>query len=256
MESTSTENKALKVLLGQLNPVFKRKQENLSRVAKSMERYGEQDGLDLVMFPEMAFVGYNFKNREHIIDETEELGKGASFEFCIGLAKRLKSYVIFGYAEKKEAEGKTLLFNSACLLDRSGNIVVNAHKSHLYESDALWSEEGEGFKTAIITTLAGDELRCAIGICMDINPYKWHSGKNELADFVNSNNCEVLLFLSAWNDHEPNHPNESRSQIALIEYWLHRLRPLLSDKQNKCPEKLFIVCDRVGTETTYTNNKE
>lgn len=91
------------------------------------------------MFPEMAFIGYNFKDADHIMDQTEELGKGASFDFCVAVAKRLKSYVIFGYAERSNQDGKTLLYNSACLLDREGAIVVNARKSHLYDSDNLWS---------------------------------------------------------------------------------------------------------------------
>jgi predicted amidohydrolase len=66
------------------------------------------------------------------------------------LAKKLKSYVIFGYAEKKMDGKKVDLYNSACLIDRKGNIVVNAHKSHLYESDELWAKEGEGFKHVTI----------------------------------------------------------------------------------------------------------
>lgn len=228
-------DKPLKVLLCQLGPLFKRKQDNLQRIATSMARYSEKDGIDIVMFPELAFIGYNFKNPEHIIEEAEELSKGPSYQFCEALAKKLRSYVIFGYAEKKETEGKTLLYNSACLLDRQGHLVVNARKTHLYESDDLWAQEGDGFKTAVLTTLAGHQLKCTIGICMDINPYKWHSGKNELADFMVANGSEALLFISAWNDHEPNNPNEERSQIGLIEYWLHRLRPLLSAKNDPKP---------------------
>jgi hypothetical protein len=56
-------------------------------------------------------------------------------------------------------------------------------------SDDLWAKEGSGFKSATIATKHGDTIKCAIGICMDINEYKWTSGKNYLADFVLANNC-------------------------------------------------------------------
>lgn len=51
---------------------------------------------------------------------------------------------------------------------------------------------------------------------MDINPYKWKSGKNEFADFCVQTKAEVILFISAWNDHEPDHPDENKSQVSII----------------------------------------
>lgn len=36
---------------------------------------------------------------------------------------------------------------------------------------------------------------------MDINPKGFKSMKHELADFILESQSEVLLFISAWNDH-------------------------------------------------------
>jgi protein N-terminal amidase len=62
---------------------------------------------------------------------------------------------------------------------------------------------------------------------MDINPYEFKdSSKFELADFCLQKNVDVLLFLTAWNDHEPE--NDSPSTIdGIINYWLWRLQPLI-----------------------------
>lgn len=135
MEPTTPKVKEIKALLCQIKPVFKQKKQNLERIKKSLERYTSKDGFDIVMFPEMAFIGYNFRDPEHIMEETEELGNGESYAFCVELARKLRSYVIFGYAEKKKQGKEVVLYNSACLINREGDLVTNAHKSHLYESD-------------------------------------------------------------------------------------------------------------------------
>lgn len=39
---------------------------------------------------------------------------------------------------------------------------------------------------------------------MDINPYEFlDNSKFELSDFCKKEQVDVVLFLSAWNDHEP-----------------------------------------------------
>lgn len=68
MESNSI--KHLKVLICQTKPVFKKKSENIDRIRVSLMKYNKEDNIDLVMFPEMAFTGYNFKDKDHIMEET------------------------------------------------------------------------------------------------------------------------------------------------------------------------------------------
>jgi predicted amidohydrolase len=51
--------------------VFKKKKDNIERIRVSLQKYTDKDLIDILMLPEMAFIGYNFKNAEHILEETE-----------------------------------------------------------------------------------------------------------------------------------------------------------------------------------------
>ncbi len=47
---------------------------------------------------------------------------------------------------------------------------------------------------------------------MDINPYEFQDNtKFELADFCVNKRIDVLFFLAAWNDHEPENDSPSSS---------------------------------------------
>ena len=63
------------------------------------------------------------------------------------------------------------------MVDRKGEFALNVRKTHLFFNDKLWCEEGEGFKSITIENLKGDKFKCAIGICMDINPKEFTSGE-------------------------------------------------------------------------------
>lgn len=57
----------------------------------------------------------------------------------------------------------------------------------MYFNDQLWCEEGDGFKTLEITNTKGEVFKTVIGICMDIDPKNYMSGKYEWADFAVNN---------------------------------------------------------------------
>lgn len=97
----------------------------------------------------------------------------------------------------------------------------------MYESDQLWCCEGPGFNNIIIYNSQNQPIKCSIGICMDINPKGFKSGKYELADYIIENQSQVLLFISAWNDHEPNAKDEEKSQMGIVNYWINRLLPII-----------------------------
>ncbi len=59
------------------------------------------------------------------------------------LAKKLGSYVFAGYPEIVfEENGTEKYYNSAYLIDREGNLLLNYRKKHLYETDKTWALEG------------------------------------------------------------------------------------------------------------------
>ena len=131
----------------------------------------------------MSFVGYNFKDEADAMDLACEAGSGEEFAFISAEAKRLNCYIIYGYIEKEEKEGTVSLYNSATLVGRDGKMEINVRKTHLFFNDKLWCKEGDGFKCVEIANLKGEKFKCAIGICMDINPKDFTSGEWELADF-------------------------------------------------------------------------
>ena len=91
---------------------------------------------------------------------------------------------------------------------------------------------------------------------MDINPKDFTSGEWEWADFGAKEGVDVLLFLTNWVDSSAESV-EDKDVLAMYNYWLHRLTPLLSVK-NQPPKKpiLFLAADRVGTEYSYFDKKD
>jgi predicted amidohydrolase len=57
----------IKAILCQISPFHKEKIKSIARVRVSLERYTAKDELDIFVFPEMSFTGYNFENSEDAI---------------------------------------------------------------------------------------------------------------------------------------------------------------------------------------------
>jgi protein N-terminal amidase len=87
----------------------------------------------------MTFVGYCFKDHLDALPFAVVYGQGAEFDYAKSLAKRLKAYIFFGYIEKAESSGKTVLYNSAAVINREGDPILNTRKTHLYTADELWA---------------------------------------------------------------------------------------------------------------------
>lgn len=79
-------------------------------------------------------------------------------------------------------------------------MIANYRKSHLYYNDKFWAEEGGNFVNFQLITRDDKKLECVLGICMDINPKDFTSGKYELADHILKTKADVLVFLTNWVD--------------------------------------------------------
>ena len=66
----------------------------------------------------------------------------------------------------------------------------------------------------------------------------------------------MLLFLTNWVDSSADSIDD-KDVLAMYNYWLHRLTPLIS-KKNEAPMKpiMFLAADRVGTEYSYFDKKD
>ena len=54
-------NKSVKVLMLQFEPAFKDPVTSIERAESLITKYSEEDQIDIVLLPEMAFPGYVFK---------------------------------------------------------------------------------------------------------------------------------------------------------------------------------------------------
>lgn len=53
----------IKAILCQVGPFYKQKEKTIQRIRKSLDLYSKNDELDIIVFPEMSFTGYNFKDQ-------------------------------------------------------------------------------------------------------------------------------------------------------------------------------------------------
>jgi protein N-terminal amidase len=78
----------LNVICVQINPITKKIDENIQKAQKLLDEYDKNDNIDIIVFPEMAFTGYIFKDKNDIESCLEEKGNGRTFDFCRKLALR------------------------------------------------------------------------------------------------------------------------------------------------------------------------
>ena len=238
------QKKLVKVLCVQFEPKFKDIKANISHLDQMLQKYSEKDEIDIIVFPEMSLSGYIFDNLEDIKPYTSLYNQGEQYEFISNLSKRLKCYSYLGYAEVTQ-DGK--YYNSCFIITPEGESLPSYRKHFLYDDDERWSLEGKDFGYMEITTKKGINLKLGIGICMDINPYKFKSpfGKMEFANHCLNKNVDLIVFPTNWIDNEPNNISESHKK-EIWSYWMERMRPYKNLKNNKNVYMLF--ANRIGKE--------
>ncbi|KAG0680478.1 Carbon-nitrogen hydrolase [Pichia californica] len=205
----------LRVAAVQLNSVLGNVEENMNKVIKMLEQAFPKTVTfkpDLIVLPELALTGYNFKSPNHINPFLEIKGTGKSFEFGKLISQHWDCMTLLGYPEKfieteniKDSNNNNnnnfKIYNSAILIDSKGKIIHNYRKSHLFETDKIWgcSESPDGF-TAFNLPFQGNEIRTTIGICMDLNPYEFKAPFEnfEFGNFAHKEKCKLILVPTAW----------------------------------------------------------
>jgi len=138
----------------QFRPVFGAISQNLTKVVKAL------DGIeaDLIVLPELPFTGYNFQNREELIQLSENVSSSRTIDTLISLCKKNDLYIVTGFGEK--AENK--FYNSAILIGPKG-IVHTYRKIHLFNMEKSWFDPGD------IKLSVWDVKGCKIGmmVCFD-----------------------------------------------------------------------------------------
>ncbi|KAL7936751.1 carbon-nitrogen hydrolase [Trichoderma chlorosporum] len=232
-----------------------------NNLSKADEVLGQADpddlvDLDLLVLPELAFTGYNFKSLNHISPHLEESSTGISSLWARNTALRHDCTVVVGYPEKVDPTlnwpTDPQYYNSAIAVNGDGETVANYRKSHLYYTDETWALEGsQGFFGGRLPGLG----RTAMGICMDLNPYKFEApwNKFEFGQHVLDSGARLVIVSMAWLTNE--NPQEFTStplepdSMTLL-YWVSRLEPLIRADSNQ--EVIVVFANRCGTEGEAT----
>lgn len=201
----------LRVALLQLNPTLHQVQENINRANTIISKLPSNNGIDLLVLPEFAFTGYNFPNPETLKPYLEQTTKpGPSITWAQETSKKLSCFTVLGYPQFQEK-----VFNSAIVINPQGEIIHNYNKSFLYETDEKFGAvEGEGFKTFEI-----NGIKTSIGICMDLNPYKFEApfNKFEFSGHCLKENTKLIICPMAWLHSKSPSINEELSKGEKLE---------------------------------------
>lgn len=259
---------------------------NFSR-AESLLMREEREGLlsntDLLVLPELAFTGYNHPSLSAIAPYLEPTADGPSTRWAVRTATRLKCTVAVGYPEASSEDSDadvgnyntaydakitgsdvvgTKAYNSLVFVNALGDVVAHHRKAHLFYTDETWACEGaQGFYTGVLPVGAGDRrVKVAAGICMDVNPYKFHAPFNayEFATAAREARAKVVVLSCAWNTYtsregileQPDQPD-----MDTINYWINRLFPLLGP-QGSSEEVIVVFANRRGFEGTNQQGQD
>ncbi|KAI1762807.1 carbon-nitrogen hydrolase [Hypoxylon sp. FL1150] len=223
---------------------------NLNRADKILNKANPED-LDLLVLPELAFTGYNFQSLRDISPFLEPTGAGITSVWARTTALKYNTKLVVGYPEKVDVAHRwptsPEYFNSAIIVDQNGDTIGHYRKTHLYYTDETWALEGSGFYKGNIPDLGN----VAMGICMDINPYRfeapWHA--MEFAFHVLEMEANLVILSMAWLTREDLEVWSTKSQDACMEtltYWVTRMEPLIRAESEE--EIIVVFCNRTGVE--------
>lgn len=126
---------------------------------RDIARLAEQGaGADLLVFPELAASGYEFRDVEEVRQLAEPFATGPTSELMQGIAARIKTTVVIGYPERDRES----FFNSSILATPEGRL-VNYRKIHLFSRETQLFSRGDAMPP-VTETPAG---RVGMMICFD-----------------------------------------------------------------------------------------
>ncbi|KAI9049211.1 hypothetical protein LZ554_007058 [Drepanopeziza brunnea f. sp. 'monogermtubi'] len=224
---------------------------NLNRADSVLSRANPQD-LDLLVLPELAFTGYNFHSLQHISPYLEPTTSGITSLWARTTALKYNCIVTAGYPEKVDLSPKwpasPEYYNSAITVNADGETIANYRKSFLFYTDETWALEGcDGFFYGDIDGLGV----VAMGICMDLNPYKFQAAWTdwEFAHHVLHREANLIILSMAWMTREEGRSfsrTPKEPDMETLSYWLSRLEPIIRNEGEE--EIIAVFANRTGIE--------
>mmetsp|Transcript_34280 Transcript_34280/g.134433 ORF Transcript_34280/g.134433 Transcript_34280/m.134433 type:complete len:147 (-) Transcript_34280:2333-2773(-) len=106
----------VRVCAVQFNPVLFEPERNMEKAEELLFSRVKPSSVDFVVFPEMAFTGYEFRSKQEVLPYCEQQ-RGRTYNFCSSISKRLEACVVAGYPERcVGADGENVLYNSMCIV--------------------------------------------------------------------------------------------------------------------------------------------
>lgn len=228
----------------QVNPQIGQIENNIKQVKNLINKlinHPLYKSIDLIILPELALTGYNFKSPQHIkpyLETIDEEGgddndrKGPSYKLASNISTQLNCFTVIGYPEL--SKGK--IFNSCLLMGPNGKLIYNYRKTHLYETDETWGcneNPDKSFKSIKLiidkeyysnnrdlsnTNKVWNTVTTNFGICMDLNPYQFKAPFNsfEMSMSCFNNNAKLILCPTAWLSPKSPSINENLSNIEKL----------------------------------------
>lgn len=142
-------------------------------------------------------------------------------------------------------------FNSNVTFGPDGALVAHYRKHFLYVADEPWCIGGKERFYAGQYPLPINK-RVAMGICMDINPYRFIApwSKMEFGNHARDSGADIVILCMAWSSHTllPEEvlqgPIKNVPDYETIEYWISRFVPLLN--ADNCV--ILVIGNRCGVE--------
>ncbi|CAG8445975.1 2459_t:CDS:10 [Funneliformis mosseae] len=228
----------------QFNPKIGEVERNQNFASSILEKYQPED-IDILILPELAFTGYVFNDKDHIKPYLEDSETGTSVKWAKAQSIRLRAFTVVGYPQIVKGNPDKC-YNSLCFVNPYGELIETYQKTHLYETDESWAEEGPGFKSINVPGLG----KIGFGICMDLNPYQFKASftKYEFARYHIQHQTEIILCPMAWIRSEYSQQiNVDKPEYRTVNYWCDRLSPYLTNSGPK-RNTLFVACNRTGIE--------
>ncbi|KAI8940852.1 hypothetical protein NX059_002113 [Plenodomus lindquistii] len=253
----------MKVACLQFAPEVGKVQSNIARADILLARTQMPSDVDWLILPELAFSGYNFHSLEEIQPFLEPTTSGVSTQWAIQVAKHYQCHVTVGYPEITiDSDTPRTQYNSTVTVSPSGEILQNYRKSFLYYTDETWASEGPASQSHTLSDAKSPDQpffagelgalgKVTLGICMDINPYKFTSpwSDYEFANTALKAQCSIICVSMAWLCHltptelaqEPGQPD-----VATVAYWVERFQPIVEALGDK--PVYIILANRCGME--------
>ena len=186
----------MRVATIQFGPEFRRKKENLRRLALLVTE-AASNGAKLIVLPELSALGYSYMSRAEAEEDSEivtdfdpKTKDVSTMSVMWALASSLGVHIVFGLIRKDAGTGK--VYNSQVYLEPSGYLEF-MDKVNKWGQDYVWATAGTS-NPPVIKAEGLEGLRIGMLICRDVRNKKNEDWKN----FYSPGDADIICLSTNW----------------------------------------------------------